>query len=146
MNKEIISRPIDDSYDGVEIHSYKVEFENISGINIELDTPYVGIMANGMGLTNRTDVTNLVGELFIIFRNKNSNSFIGVSIEGKFLSKGNYETEPVDLFIKTLKYLFTWVTKFVEENNVLDENGEQFIVPDFPYTRVSFLLRYPDRL
>ena len=57
--------------------------------------------------------------------------FLTISLRVKAIG----EIDTVNVFTKTVQYLFGWTKNYVKEYNILGKDGNTFIVPEFPYSK-----------
>ncbi|MBK7885640.1 MAG: hypothetical protein IPJ81_19025 [Chitinophagaceae bacterium] len=127
-------------FENIMIEAVKLDVEIVSELNKDIllhDTPYTGIWHN-MKVDGIPDYKNLVGNLYIIFKNQSEKDNSALYLSGSFVVRADKSTEVADSFNKLIQHLFDWATKHVEEKNIVGEDGSKFIVPKFLYSKYDF--------
>jgi hypothetical protein len=86
---------------------------------------------------------NLTGIVSLVLRNQGKDNGTAIHLYSFITIEAAESTKNADNFCKLVQYLFDWVGKYIDENNVLDRTGIKFKVPEFLYSSASFEKAFP---
>jgi hypothetical protein len=86
---------------------------------------------------------DVVGVLDCAFLNDNPQSRKTIFLDLHLRAKGKFDTD-AELFSKIVKFAHSFITDHVKENQIKDENGQDFKIPDLVFTEEDFKLVFPN--
>lgn len=84
------------------------------------------------------DTLDLRGKIHLFLKNQREYDMASLSITISFRTKAEHEIDTVSVFTKTVQYFFGWIKEYIKEDNILGNDGNPFIVLDFPYSKSHF--------
>lgn len=84
-----------------------------------------------------------VGVLDCIFLNDNIKSSKAIFLDLHLRVRGNSITE-AEHFSKTVKFAHSFITDYIKENQIKDENGDNFTIPKLVFTEQDFKSVFPN--
>ena len=91
----------------------------------------------GMNMTYNSK--ELTGEFHIIFKNQKGNEKSELIMWVAFsITTHDKLSKSANMFCKFIQYLFGFTNDYVRSENVVDKDGELFVLPEFLYSTASF--------
>lgn len=113
------------------------QFVAIHNSNLPKDTGQSNIWQD----TNSSflgDTLDLRGKIHLFLKNQREYDMASLFFTISFRTKAEHEIDTVSVFTKTVQYFFGWIKEYMKEQNILGKDGNQFIVPEFPYSKAHF--------
>lgn len=113
------------------------QFVSLSNSDFPKDTAYSNIWKD-TNSSYLSDTLDLRGKIHLFLKNQRDYDLSSLFLTISFRTMAEHEIDTVNVFTKTVQYFFEWVKEYVKEQNILDKDGNLFIVPKFGYSKSHF--------
>jgi hypothetical protein len=140
----LIETPFQSEFEGLKFYVYNAEIEKFNGImedSFSHKSPFVRTISDTNFHFYLPSRRELVGKLFFLLRSRDDICKAGVWLEIQLRAHGIADSD-AEVFYKVAKFWFNWLENYCKEYPITDENGNAFIVPDFPYSMESLLIDF----
>lgn len=96
---------------------------------------------NASGFIGQKDVT---GKLYCILPSEMSEPILAINVNFLIRARPTTISQSADVLCKVIHFLYRWIEKWAEENEIQDNNNQPFKIPPFLYSRGSFLKHFPE--
>ena len=126
-------------FENLDIYVNDLTLERFTALMTGLpkDSVYTNIWQD-MNDSMLDDELDLKGKIHLFIKNQNAADMACMFFTMHLRVKAKSETDRVSVFTKTVQYLFGWIKTYTESNRLKGNNGEDFIVPEFPYSKSQF--------
>ena len=140
MNKTTKINSFKSVFENLEIGVSEIllqKFEAIPSPYLQKDSGYTNVWED-LNVSYMGDNLNLNGKIYLYLKTQNENDMTSLFLDCVLYINANNETDKANVFTKALQFLFTWTENYIVENEVLSANGNQFIIPQFLYSKSHF--------
>ncbi len=124
----------------IYIHNFKAKYLNDSVIyGTQQKTGYTEVFES-LNVHNYINKKEIVGDIWILFRNQGGDLSSMIMFEGNISAYSETDMDAASIFCKVIQYLFEWIKVYISENNLNEQLGKDFILPDFSYGKDHFQL------
>ena len=137
--------PFKDHFENLEITIHKLRIEKFHSLTDKLGrdiVPYSNVWENVKTFDYKSYIV-ISGEIFLMVKSQGAGHTLVLFLIVELNVNAIGDKLASNTFCKILQYLFKWIGKYVRDNNICENNGNEFNTPDFLYSQSMFEDKLP---